>query len=69
MAKLSRDQRDPVIFVVTTITTYLLSTYNMPDTALIAEEMNMNKLVLMLKEFMIWWGKIVGGLVISGDKC
>ena len=29
----------------------------MPDTVLIAEEMNMNKLVFMLKEFMIWWGK------------
>lgn len=41
----------------------------MPDTVLIAEEMNMNKLVLMLKKFMIWWGKIVGGLVTSGDKC
>lgn len=41
----------------------------MPDTVLIAEEMNMNKLVFILKEFMIWWGKIVGRLVISGDKC
>ena len=41
----------------------------MPDTVLIAEEMNMNKPVFILKEFMIWWGKIVGRLVISGDKC
>ena len=29
----------------------------MPDTVLIAEEMNMNKLVFILKEFMIWWGE------------
>lgn len=34
MAKLSRDQRDPVIFVVTTITTYLLSTYYGPSSVL-----------------------------------
>lgn len=41
----------------------------MPDTVLIAEEMGMNKIVLILTELMIWWRKMVGKLVISGDKC
>ena len=41
----------------------------MPDTVLIAEEMDMNKIVLILTELMIWWRKMVGKLVISGDKC
>lgn len=41
----------------------------MPDTVFIAEEMDMNKTVIILKELMIWQRKMIGRLVILGDKC